>query len=169
MYKTKIKLDPISGVETVDLFNINPGTGSGCEFVVVTNLETGGPVINLKIESDYPVIFKKVDVVNGLIVIGYGNRFAIFNLEGKYITYETSFDGYFGSFEIDGDDIFVATDSCLLKIKLSGELIWTSEVLGVDGVVITSITGPEIRGDGEWDPPGGWEPFVIDRETGRKI
>ena len=25
-----------------------------------------------------------------------------------------------------------------------------------------------IEGDGEWDPPGGWQPFTLDANSGEK-
>ena len=164
--KAEIKPYSISGLEKIDLFGINPNSESNCDFIIVTDLETEEPIISLKIESDYSANFKQCQAVNDLIVIGYGNRFVIYDLVNRCKKFETSFDGYFSSFKIDGNDIFVASESDLLKINMNGTLEWTAEALGIDGVVISKITESKIFGEGELDPPGGWESFVINRKTG---
>ncbi len=123
---------------------------------------------NLKIEYDKSVIFSQSEAINDLIVMGYGNKFVIYDVKNNVKKFETSLEWYFSSFKIDGEDIFVASESELLKIKLSGKLEWTAKSLGIDGVIISKITEDEIKGEGEYDPPGGWKPFVVDRKTGNK-
>ena len=167
-YTTELKQYPISGLEKIDLFGLNPHSESNCEFVIVSDLDTGEPIKNLKVESDYSVTFKQIETVKNLIVIGYGNRFVIYDLENNNKRFETSFDGYFSSFKIDREDIFVASECDLIKIKNTGKIEWTAKSLGIDGVVISEITDDEIKGEGEHDPPGGWIHFVIDRKTGKE-
>lgn len=167
-YAIELKQYPISGLNKIDLFGLNPHSESNCEFVIVSDLETEEPIINLKVESDYSATFKQCEAVNNLIVIGYGNRFVIYDLENNDKRFETSFDGYFSSFKIDREDIFVASECDLLKIKNTGKIEWTAKSIGIDGIVISEITEDEIKGEGEHDPPGGWKPFVIDRKTGKE-
>ena len=50
-----------------------------------------------------------------------------------------------------------------------GSLLWTSEELGIDGVVVNDFDHDIIRGDGEWDPPGGWRPFAVNANNGKII
>jgi len=165
-YKTQIKAEPIPEIQKFDLFGIHPYSELGCEFVVVFDSITGEPVANLKVESENGTIFKQSQAVNDLIAIGYGKKFVLYDLENKCKRFETSFELYFDCFIIDGEDIFVTSESEVLKIKLSGYLEWKTKDLGIDGVIISEISKSEIIGEGEWDPPGGWKPFVIDRETG---
>ncbi len=167
-YRTEIKQYPISGIEKIDLFGLNPYSESNCEFVIVYDMETEEPIFNLKVESDYSVTFSQTDSVNEMVIVGYGNKFVIFDLKSKSKKYETSFSGYFSSFKIYEQDVYVASESDLLKVCLTGELMWTAKSIGIDGVVISEITEGEIKGEGELDPPGGWEPFIIDRMTGKE-
>lgn len=168
-YITEIKSEPISEVEIKDLFGINPYSETGCEFVRIKNASTFEPIINLKVESDYSPTFKQSEVVDGMVIIGYGNRFSIFDLKKKKIKINLSFDGYFGSFEVDNREIFVATDSEMINLTFQGIEKWKTDNLGIDGVIISQITETEIIGSGEWDPPGGWESFKLNRKTGKKI
>ncbi|MEW7280569.1 hypothetical protein ABW636_18430 [Aquimarina sp. 2201CG1-2-11] len=167
-YIIEIKPEPILEVEIKDLFEINPHSQTDCEFVRIKNASTFEPLINLKVESDYSPTFKQSDVVNGIVIIGYGNRFSIFDLNKKEIKVNLLFDGYFGSFKVDNGEIFVATDSELINLNFQGIEKWKADNLGIDGVVISQITETEIMGSGEWDPPGGWESFALDRITGKK-
>ncbi len=167
-YIIEIKSEPFPEVETKDLFEINLNSENYCEFVRIKNASTFEPLINLKVESDYSPTFKQSEVVNGIVLIGYGNRFSIFDLKKKEIKANLSFNGYFGSFKVDYGEIFVATDSELINLNFQGMEKWKADNLGIDGVVISKITETEIIGNGEWDPPGGWESFTLDRKTGKK-
>lgn len=51
--------------------------------------------------------------------------------------------------------------SQVIRFDAEGEVVWSSDRLGIDGVVLHRIVG-----DGEWDPSGGWERFEIDLKTG---
>lgn len=168
-YISKINPEPIPGVELVDLFGISPNSESACEFVCIKRGVDKEPIINLKVESDYHVTFKQSGIANQMAIIGYGNRFAIFDFFTKKVKKSLSFKGYFASFLLDNQDIFLATDSELIKLNGQGDIQWKTGGLGIDGVLITKITKAEITGRGEWDPPGGWVPFKLDRSTGKKI
>jgi hypothetical protein len=39
--------------------------------------------------------------------------------------------------------------------------LWKSDVLAIEGVIVQDVGPVVIRGEGEWDPPGGWKPFAI--------
>jgi hypothetical protein len=41
--------------------------------------------------------------------------------------------------------------------------------MGVDGVIARNVAGGVIEGEGEWDPPGGWEPFRILLSSGTAV
>jgi hypothetical protein len=67
------------------------------------------------------------------------------------------------------DYLLVASDSHLYSFTPDGSLLWTSEELGIDGVVVNYFDHEIIKGDGEWDPPGGWQPFVVNANNGKKL
>ena len=39
----------------------------------------------------------------------------------------------------------------------------------MDGVIIHDFYENKILGSGEWDPPGGWRDFTLDKQTGTLI
>lgn len=74
----------------------------------------------------------------------------------------------FDSLYSDNNLFYVADASGLRCIDKKGNILWTNPALGIDGVVIYEFTDNKILGSGEFDPPGGWEDFAIDKKTGLK-
>jgi hypothetical protein len=167
-YFAYIKPEPVSGIEVVDSLQINPGLYSKSEFVIIKSKDDFQAILNIKVESDYSPIFKQAAVLNDVVIIGYGNQFLILNYTTKEVRLKKVLNGYFNEFKIDGNEIFVATDSELFCLNEEGKQVWNTENLGIDGVRIESIDKTQIKGFGEWDPPGGWEEFILERKTGRK-
>ncbi len=122
------------------------------------------------------VCFKAVRTAGPKAFIGYGARLFIVNLcTDEVVTFQM--DGYFCNL-FDADDLnTVADDFCILASSSSelfafdqdATLLWKAEGLGIDGVIAHDATATQIRGEGEWDPPDGWEPFIVDRRTGERI
>ncbi len=137
-------------------------------YLQVKNGLTLEPIINLKVESEFSPIFTQCEVVNKIVIVGYGDRFYMFDLDKKKIKKNILIDGYFSSFLVADDEIFVATNYHVINISFDGKEKWVSDSLGIDGIVLSRITQTELFGSGEWDPPGGWENFILNRKTGKK-
>jgi hypothetical protein len=73
---------------------------------------------------------------------------------------------YFGSFFATSECLIAASGERLWRLSPSGLVLWTSQQLGLDGVVVNAIENGLIKGEGEWDPPGGWRPFAISLDLG---
>lgn len=158
--------EPVSNVETIDLFSTVDDLQTACEFVVVKNQETDEAVINLKLQSESEAVFSQCETVNEVIIVGYADRFAIFHSGAGMELVSLKFDGYFSSFRVFQDQVFVSTNSDLLCMDMTGAIKWMTRQVGLDGVVIHEISESVISGSGEWDPPGGWQPFKLDTKTG---
>lgn len=74
-----------------------------------------------------------------------------------------------GYFYLDQDHVYIADASGLTCINLSGVIVWENQTLGIDGVQIDRITKDKIYGCGEFDPPSGWEGFVLNKKDGSTI
>lgn len=46
---------------------------------------------------------------------------------------------------------------------------WTTQRLGIDGVIVDGVANGIIEGQGEWNPPGGWERFRVKLDSGSLI
>ncbi|MDU1061734.1 MAG: hypothetical protein E7A35_14995 [Leclercia adecarboxylata] len=65
--------------------------------------------------------------------------------------------------------VLVTTYCHVFLLDIAAGILWKSRQCAIDGVIITSIENETVLGLGEWDPPGGWEPFKLDLKTGIPI
>lgn len=65
--------------------------------------------------------------------------------------------------------VLVTTYCHVFLLDITAGILWKSRQCAIDGVIITSIENETVLGLGEWDPPGGWEPFKLDLKTGIPI
>lgn len=114
---------------------------------------------------DPPQAFEEVTIWHDVVVIGFGNHVFLVSIpEGALIAIDVG--GYFGNFYVEEDLLLATSESRLFRISRIGELIWTSDAVGLDGVVIARVADGIVYGEGEWDPPGGWKPFAVSLESG---
>jgi hypothetical protein len=137
-------------------------------FVLVSS--AGAPVLRIDLyESGEPECraFEATELWAPWVVVGYGHWVHLISVESKQVT---SFDlgAYFGHLYFFEDSLFVASCDYVFRIARDAALLWRSEQVGLDGVLISEISTEQLEGSGEWDPPGGWRPFCISAKTGKR-
>ncbi len=150
----------ISGPESYPLANM--------EYV---NLSENGKLVKVfEIKYEYHCSpFNEARVIGNLLAVGHEGFFYLFDLNNNMNILSLEMEGYFGHMYQDGNLIYVADAGSLHCINHKGMVLWQNTNLGIDGVIIHEIDQDKIYGDGEWDPPGGWIGFLLDKQTGRKI
>jgi hypothetical protein len=136
--------------------------GLGTPSIYVLVARCGEPVLRVDLYEREPAhyAFQEALAWGDLIVIGFGCRVhLVWRAERRVATFPLS--GYFGHLYALHDRLLVADAERLHCFDRSGSLLWRSAGLGIDGVVVGNVAGGIIEGEGEWDPPGGWEPFRI--------
>ncbi len=126
--------------------------------------ENSTEAYEIRYETDGP--FKDAICVDGLLAVGHGEMFYLFDRTEKQNITALKMDGYFGHLYFNNDLFYVADASGLRCINRLGECLWHNAGLAVDGVIVTDITVDKIFGQAEVDPPGGWVDFVVDRKSG---
>ncbi|WP_167085851.1 hypothetical protein [Massilia frigida] len=120
--------------------------------------------------------FQAIRLAGTKAYIGYGARvFIVDCVTEDVVMYQM--DGYFCEFfdaeelETSGEDFCVLASSAseLFAFGSDGALLWKTTQLAIDAVMVHSATGTHIKGSGEWDPPGGWEPFILATRTGERV
>ena len=105
------------------------------------------------------------------VFVGYGHRVYVIDPK-KQLASEIFLGtclGYFGAFHAGHDYLLVASGEDLLRLAPDGQVLWSAPNLGFDGVDVKSVVNGLIRGEGEWDPPGGWKPFVLRLDSGELV
>jgi hypothetical protein len=99
------------------------------------------------------------------VVIGFGSHLHLVALSDRAHR-SIPLEPYFGHLYPTEQRVLVASAERVFCIGTDQQLLSRSHVVGIDGVVLSEIDGPVIRGEGEWDPPGGWRPFALLASSG---
>lgn len=113
--------------------------------------------------------FREAALLDGILGVGYEDHFYLFNTLTNEPKLILQCEGYFGHLYLADDRFYVAYAFGLYCMDITGHIVWQNDQLGIDGVILERWDGPQILGTGEWDPPGGWRNFVVDKQTGLLI
>lgn len=113
--------------------------------------------------------FKEALIVGNLLAVGHEGFFYLFNLLSNENVQTLGMDGYFSHLYSYDGNFYVTSAGSIYCLDQNGKLIWKNSSLGIDGVFIEKFTDDNIYGSGEWDPPGGWRDFILERRSGRYI
>lgn len=144
----------------------------GLERTVVARLgivdDEGQSTLVKVLASAGPPCFQDARCAGHIAYIGFGNHVFVFNSKTKELA-SHRVDGYFGHMYDRGDfeqlparfSVLATSASEVLAFSSEGELVRVWPNLGIDGVLLHAVTGEQIEGEGEYDPPGGWRKFSI--------
>ncbi|MBP6120769.1 MULTISPECIES: hypothetical protein [Providencia] len=118
--------------------------------------------------------FKEIKINQEIVAILHGVHVHLYNLETGS-TYSVAFNDYVGHIYSTPNihsnkltsDFIVTTFQYAFLVNINSGIKWRSPQCAIDGVIIHEIDNDIIYGSGEWDPPGGWEPFQLDIYTGK--
>ncbi|MEE1898483.1 hypothetical protein V1389_09060 [Flavobacterium rakeshii] len=113
--------------------------------------------------------FKEVIITENLIAVGFQDNFYLYDKIDKTTLLVFPLNGYFGGLRFHEQRFYICDMESLYCIDKSGELLWQSNSLAVDGLVIKDFTAHRITVQAELDPPGGWKDFILNKETGEII
>lgn len=118
--------------------------------------------------SEYSTTFKVAIIWKNYIAIRFCDLFYLIDID-THSYKNTKVDGYFGYIFPYDEFILVATCFNILCFKKNCTMLWSSDKLEFDRVLVYDIDCKYIYEVGEYDPPGGWEDFVIDCKTGKRV
>lgn len=153
-------------VERVRVGRVPPGEATPARYVTVRR--AGVPALRIDVYTggdSESFAFETLLVWQQWIVIGFGHHVhLVSHVDRSVVT--TDLGAYFGCAYPTARYLLVASADRLRRFELDGRLAWTSGELAVDGVLVHDSEGEILRGEGEWDPPGGWRPFELHAESG---
>lgn len=147
---------------------VGPDAGSPIAYALA---EVPGGRLRVDVHAAGPDAYAFEDVIawEGSLVVGIGSFVHLVRLADRRCA-TVALGAYFGSLHPRPDCLLVASAERVFRIEADHSVRWRSAPVGIDGVVLHDCgAGPHVEGDGEWDPPGGWEPFVLDVETGETL
>ena len=167
---TKVVLSVVEAIEPpwTELPPVRLGSGAVCEHLLVE--EAGMPAYRLELCREGYETWHRTEAIwwDHCIVVGFAER-VYFVRPGEMRGLCLPLPDYFGSLHPNEDWLLIASATAILRVDRHGSVLWRSEGLGVDGVVIREIANGVVLGDGEWDPPDGWIPFAISLSDGSRV
>jgi hypothetical protein len=110
--------------------------------------------------------FKQAISIDNILAVGNHIYFYLFNAILNENILQLEVEGYFGGLYLHNEHFYIADAHGIYCIDKLGKLLWQNNNLAIDGVIINNFTDNNIFGSGEWDPPGGWLDFILDKHTG---
>jgi hypothetical protein len=159
---------PWTRLEPIRLGRVPTGPATADRFVTLE--ADRGPLlrVDLYASTNECFAFEEVRVWCDFVVIGWGHHLYLVNPQSRKVS-ALDLGSYFGHFYPAEECLLVASAERLSRIEPSGSLLWRSDPLGIDGVIVDQIRDGIIKGEGEWDPPGGWRPFRVRLSTGQLL
>lgn len=136
--------------------------------IYVTLADNDNPLLRVDIYADSYICFQEALIWNNSLCIGYGEQVYLISLSTQIVT-TIECRGYFGHLYHNSDYLLIASAENLICIDSNSELLWESEKIGIDGVVVHHFDENTVYAEGQYDPPNGWDEFKIDAHTGAKI
>lgn len=162
--------------ESVPSLDVRKNTVLGSPSAFVAVEQDHVPCIRIMVHiHDESECFSGVYCVGGVVAIGYGEHVSFVDVATKEVK-SVALSGYFGhlytpeefGLDIQAFDFLVASAETLLRFGRDGTIMWEAQQLGIDGVIVHDIKNSNILGSGEWNPPGGWQPFTVRLSDGLK-
>jgi hypothetical protein len=146
--------------------DIPAGLGTPSKFILVEL--AGRPALRVDAypSSEECFVFNDAMLWHSFLVVGWGDCAYLIGIESGAVT-KHRLGAYFGHFYVNDDSLLIASCDRLWRIDTDGSVQWKSDTLGIDGVLVSDVDDGVISGQGEWDPPGGWQPFRIMLESGQ--
>ena len=162
--------------DLIDSVNLQPILISGPDSQEFSNKEylilyqNGNAEYLFEIRYEYHCSpFKEAMRVDNILAVGFEEYFYLFDLVTKTNILKLKMEGHFGHLYFNEDLFYIADSAGINCINKNASIIWQNKNLGIDGVIINDFTNGKIAGSGEWDPPGGWRNFILDKQTGSLI
>lgn len=113
--------------------------------------------------------FRQAIIIDKILAVGHEKHFYLFNLISNTNMISLKLEGYFGHLYFDNGLFYITDAGGLYCIDKKASIIWQNNNLAIDGVIIKEFVESKILGSGEWDPPGGWRDFILDKQTGSDL
>lgn len=160
---------PWTAMQPLRLGEVSAGFPTADLFLTITDEQR--PLMRVDIyRHSEPEAFAFQDAIiwRERVFVGYGCRVYVIDPMKRRGSEKPLGGGsnYFGAFYAGADYLLVSSGQSLLRFSPNGDVLWATPDLGLDGVIVKSVGNNVIRGEGEWDPPGGWKPFELRLDSG---
>lgn len=150
---------------------IPSGLGTADQYILLS--DESRPLLRVDAYGDSELCqpFSHSMVWRGFLVIGWGACVYLIDIVSREVTEcpLEEHEWYCSAIHAGDDYLLAASNERLYRLAPDGSLVWCSERVAIDGIIIDSVEAGVIKGQGECDPPDGWRDFAIYLDTGQLI
>jgi hypothetical protein len=143
----------------------HPGSARPDAYITVTQNGVPFALANAWEDRHSPYVFVGLLCWGRFVVFGWGSHAYLIDPQTRAVI-TVPCNGYFGHAYPFDQHLLIADADRLICFDIDGNKLWTSDYVGIDGVIVDEVRDGTIYGQGEWDPPGGWRPFRVSLKTG---
>jgi hypothetical protein len=155
-------------LDPVRLGSVPTGVGTPHRYVCIEDEEQAVLRADVYLGADEYACFEQTAEWRGFVLIGLGEHLHLIDVGTRGAT-SIPLGSYFGSLICLPECLLVASAQNVLGVEPDGRVLWTSNRVGIDGVIIDQVDDGVIDGHGEWDPPGGWRRFKLGLADGASV
>ena len=153
-------------IDPVRVGPVPPGVGTPACYVTVAEGDTA--VLRVDVYPYQPDCYPFQDAIvwRGNLIVGLGSYVHAISMADRS-TVTIALESYFCQIHATRDYVLLASGERLFRMEPDRSILWKSEYLGIDGVIVHEPGPTVVRGEGQWDPPGGWRPFALSVADGK--
>ncbi len=147
---------------------IPSGLGTPDQYILITGSDGQRLRVDAYASSEELFTFNDAKMVGGHLGVGWGHSVYFINCTTREVT-SHALAAYFHEMRATSDSLLVTSGERVFRFATDGSLLWRTDPVGVDGVIIDTVENSVIQGQGEWDPPGGWKRFQVHLDSGQLV
>lgn len=166
-------ISEVIGSEWLALVPVRVGgvpSGHGTPNCYVTLADAERPLLRVDVYAYGPDLFAFQDAIvwRDHLVIGFGSHVHVVALT-DHSTVTVALGQYFCDLYPTPEYLLIASGERLFRMEPDRSILWKTDALAIDGIVVHDGGPSIIHGDAEQDPPGGWEPFAVSVSDGHIV
>jgi hypothetical protein len=153
-------------LEPVRVGHVAAALGTPARYVTVTHRER--PTLRVDVYAYGPDCFAFEDVIiwRDILIVGFGSHVHAISIATRSAI-TVSLGAYYCHLYPTENYLLIASGEELFRMEPDCSILWKTESLALDGIVVHDLGPPVVRGEAEWDPPGGWRPFAVFAANGK--
>jgi hypothetical protein len=152
-------------MEPIRIGSVPAGLGTPDLYATVRKNDRPYLRLDLYKNTDEFYEFEEVRIWHQFVITAFGHSVFLVHLDSRGVI-SIDLGSYFCSLYISKNYLLIISAERLFRVDTDGSVKWSTQQLGIDGVIVDSVEDGVIQGRGQWNPPNGWQPFRLRLSSG---
>lgn len=160
--------EPWLRMEPYRIGDVPSGLGTPDQYILVNKDDCSMSRVDAYKSSNECFCFQDARIWREFLAVGWGDHLYLICADSGTIV-KHDLGSYFGSMTTHDESLLVASAHRLHRIGSDGTILWQTDYIAIDGVVIDEFEESYVKVSCELDPPDGWEPVSINLDSGEVV